>query len=220
MSELTSNERVRLLAELRDAQRGLRLDSDLLRAEIVGRAIHFLEGAGHEPTSALEPDAVVVNDNQPHWKGIFETQPNVTLPVGTRLVCIEKAQAWELMAKGRGKVIAEYERSSPPPGVWRVGDWFEWNAYKGVIAEEPHAFVRFEDGVRMRLPIRDLKAASAPTKPVSRDLIDYGYAPGSYSGKCRVCGVMMDTVDKRCHCCKECAEKARDRATAGECDAQ
>lgn len=51
------------------------------------------------------------------------------------------------------------------------------------------------------------KLRAALTKSVSRDLSDYGYAPGSYSGKCRECGVMMDAVDKRCHCCKACAEK-------------
>lgn len=48
--------------------------------------------------------------------------------------------------------------------------------------------------------------------PPSRDLIDYGYAPGQYSGKCLDCMHWMDFVDKRCHVCKPCAEKRRDRA--------
>lgn len=53
-------------------------------------------------------------------------------------------------------------------------------------------------------------------KPASRKLIDYGYAPGSYSGQCLDCMHWMDFVDKRCRVCKPCAEKRRERATAGE----
>jgi hypothetical protein len=78
------------------------------------KGIASLDRPTDEPTSALEPDAVVVNDNQPHWTGIFETQPNVTLPVGTRLVRIEKAQAWEIIAKNRGKLIAGQCSAEPP----------------------------------------------------------------------------------------------------------
>lgn len=53
-------------------------------------------------------------------------------------------------------------------------------------------------------------------KPPSHDLVDYGYAPGSYSGQCLDCNVWMDFVDKRCRVCKACAEKRRDRATEGK----
>ena len=47
---------------------------------------------------------------------------------------------------------------------------------------------------------------------LSRDLIDYGYAPGQYAGACMDCKQHMDFVDKRCHVCRPCAEKRRDRA--------
>jgi hypothetical protein len=53
-----------------------------------------------------------------------------------------------------------------------------------------------------------LETCAAP----STDLRDYGYAPGNYSGKCFTCEVMMDFVDKRCHCCKPCAQKKMDAA--------
>ena len=33
----------------------------------------------------VEPIATVVDNNQPHWKALVETAPNVTLPVGMRL---------------------------------------------------------------------------------------------------------------------------------------
>jgi NTP pyrophosphatase (non-canonical NTP hydrolase) len=53
------------------------------------------------------------------------------------------------------------------------------------------------------------------TKNVSRDLIDYGYAPGGYMSSCLTCGETMQDVDKRCRCCKPCAE-AKMRAALGE----
>jgi hypothetical protein len=53
-------------------------------------------------------------------------------------------------------------------------------------------------------------------KPASRDLIDYGYAPGSYSSHCLTCDRQMDFVDKRCRCCKPCAEAKRDKAVAAQ----
>jgi len=55
-------------------------------------------------------------------------------------------------------------------------------------------------------------------KPASLDLIDYGYAPGNYTSICIDCSQQFDFADKRCRVCKPCAEKRRDRATAGEID--
>jgi hypothetical protein len=120
-SQRTSNpqlwpiEREELIRWHRQCSQGCTMQDDFNGAAMHNRRATQLEaGAAHEPTSALEPDAVVVNDNQPHWTGIFETQPNVTLPVGTRLVRIEKAQAWEIIAKNRGKLIAGQCSAEPP----------------------------------------------------------------------------------------------------------
>lgn len=38
-----------------------------------------------------------------------------------------------------------------------------------------------------------------------RQLRDFGYAPGEYSGICNTCKKEMDWVDKRAVCCKACA---------------
>ena len=38
-------------------------------------------------------------------------------------------------------------------------------------------------------------------------LLDYGYASGSYMGKCGCCKVEIVDVDKRATCCLKCAEK-------------
>jgi hypothetical protein len=54
---------------------------------------------------------------------------------------------------------------------------------------------------------------STPEPPPSRELIDYGYAPGAYMSTCIDCTQRMEGVDKRCRVCKPCAEKRRDRAT-------
>jgi hypothetical protein len=59
----------------------------------------------------------------------------------------------------------------------------------------------------------------SPTKNVSRDLLDYGYAPGNYMSRCLTCDQTMQDVDKRCRCCKPCAE-AKMRAALGEESAQ
>jgi hypothetical protein len=48
---------------------------------------------------------------------------------------------------------------------------------------------------------------AALTKPVSRNLVDYGYAPGNYMSTCLTCEQTMTDVDKRCRTCKSCAEK-------------
>ncbi len=37
----------------------------------------------------MKPIATVINNNQPGWTNIIETEPNVTLPVGTRLYLAE-----------------------------------------------------------------------------------------------------------------------------------
>ena len=33
----------------------------------------------------MKPIATVINNNQPDWTNIIETEPHVTLPVGTKL---------------------------------------------------------------------------------------------------------------------------------------
>lgn len=40
-----------------------------------------------------------------------------------------------------------------------------------------------------------------------RRLIEFGYAPGGYTGKCIHCDQATDSVDKRATSCKQCAEK-------------
>ncbi len=35
----------------------------------------------------------------------------------------------------------------------------------------------------------------------------YGYAPGNYMGRCRVCNTVVDGIDKRAITCRPCAEK-------------
>jgi len=74
------------------------------------------------------------------------------------------------------------------------------------ISREPTADGALKD-LRQRL---GMETCAAP----STDLRDYGYAPGNYSGKCFTCEQMMDFVDKRCHCCKPCAQKKMDAAFA------
>lgn len=37
----------------------------------------------------MKPIATVINNNQPGWTNIIETEPNITLPVGTRLYLAE-----------------------------------------------------------------------------------------------------------------------------------
>jgi hypothetical protein len=41
-----------------------------------------------------------------------------------------------------------------------------------------------------------------------KDLIPFGYAVGNYSGKCRICNLLLNGVDKRAWSCRPCAEKA------------
>lgn len=38
-------------------------------------------------------------------------------------------------------------------------------------------------------------------------LLKYGYAPGSYMGRCRTCDTVQIDLDKRAMCCLACAEK-------------
>lgn len=54
--------------------------------------------------------------------------------------------------------------------------------------------------------------SQAQLEPPSQDLRDYGYAPGGYWSNCIDCNADMTDVDKRCRCCKPCAEKKRDAA--------
>lgn len=74
------------------------------------------------------------------------------------------------------------------------------------------AFIRRRTGFWGEVPKQE--------PPPSRDLIDYGYAPGQYAGKCLDCMQWMDFVDKRCRVCKPCAEKRRDRASQPPRDEQ
>jgi hypothetical protein len=46
------------------------------------------------------------------------------------------------------------------------------------------------------------------------DLLEYGYAPGNYTGHCLTCDQTMEWVDKRCRCCMPCAIRKRDAALA------
>lgn len=45
-------------------------------------------------------------------------------------------------------------------------------------------------------------------------LMQFGYAPGNYMGKCRICHELVFDLDKRAVCCKNCAEKAYDKMIA------
>lgn len=47
----------------------------------------------------------------------------------------------------------------------------------------------------------------------------YGYAPGSYMGRCKSCGHSMRGVDKRAYSCLPCAEKKHEGNTAELYDA-
>lgn len=48
----------------------------------------------------------------------------------------------------------------------------------------------------------------------STDLRDYGYAPGNYTSHCLSCDQRIEFVDKRCRCCKACAQRKMDKAFA------
>ena len=43
--------------------------------------------------------------------------------------------------------------------------------------------------------------------PLQQRLLDYGYAPGSYSNLCHTCNVLQFWVDKRAVTCESCAMK-------------
>jgi len=66
-----------------------------------------------------------------------------------------------------------------------------------------------------------LDAADAENEKL-RDIarLHYGYAKGYYMNKCIRCEAQMEFVDKRCHVCVDCADKAIDAAHAALGDAK
>lgn len=102
--------------------------------------------------------------------------------------------------------------TSQPPGdgesiaVWiDANDKFQWDFENNSDHPNGAAIVHAP-----RLAV----VGNAPCAAPSTDLVDYGYAPGNYTSHCLSCDQYIDFVDKRCRCCRSCAQKKMDKAFA------
>jgi hypothetical protein len=76
--------------------------------------------------------------------------------------------------------------------------------------DENHIGLSFEEATA----VRDWLTATLTGELKLTTLRDFGYVAGNYSSTCMHCEQQIDFVDKRCRCCKPCAERHLNEATA------
>lgn len=61
-----------------------------LRTASAAQPMDFIQKLGDEYMPHIKPIAKVINNNQPGWTNIIETEPNVTLDIGTELYLVDE----------------------------------------------------------------------------------------------------------------------------------
>lgn len=89
----------------------------------------------------------------------------------------------------------------------------EYEIYASVRAwKQCYRVTKVPDDVSDDYEVELVTPAPLPEKQ-PKTLHDFGYAPGNYTGRCCHCKQPMEWVDKRCSCCKSCAEKLLSEST-------
>lgn len=172
---------------------------DQFTPEYIAEVVKQLESQGWRPDSRGDPECC--DEASAAGAQIIEQQRVEIQRLREDLRRAESARVAILAENTHYKQVAADLRQ------FQVGDAVTYLGVDTKIAEVQTTLV-LEGGTVVQPGMLKRRAAQP-----SRDLIDYGYAPGGYAITCFDCKEKAWDCDKRASVCKPCAEKRRDRAT-------